>query len=115
MANKSIKKGNKRKYGRGENPKSKVNLISHPGRPKGVKNHDGLQAVLNMFKDLISKESNLKKLEKAMQLAFDKQPLYFYSKYVMPILPRDIKLDTPGDLIFQISKSYRPKIKGKGK
>ena len=81
------------------------------GRDKGVKNHDGLTAVLNMLKGLISEEKNLELLKNEMQMAFNEHPLGFYYKFIMPLYPKSINLDTPGDLLFQISKSYKPKVK----
>lgn len=90
----------------------KGNNANPNGRPKGAKNHDGLQAVLNMFKDLISKESNLKKLEIALQANFDKQPLYFYYKYVMPILPKNIEIPVDASSISIIFNNVKSLPKG---
>lgn len=97
---------------RDEQGKFKTGRSGNPnGRPKGAKNHDGLTAVLNMLKGLISEEKNLETLKNEMQMAFNKHPLGFYYKFVMPLFPKNVDLNVPGDLLFQISKSYKPKVK----
>ena len=63
------------------------------GKPKGSKNHDGLQAVLSMLKDLVSKDDNLKKLETTLQEELDKHPMRFYRSIVMPLFPRNISIE----------------------
>lgn len=70
----------------------KGNNANPNGRPKGSKNHDGLQAVLNMLKGLISEDKNLEKLKNEMQTAFNKHPLGFYYKFIMPLLPKNIEI-----------------------
>ena len=63
------------------------------GRPTGSKNHDGLQAVLSMLKDLVSKDDNLKKLEETLQEELNKHPMRFYRSIVMPLFPRNISIE----------------------
>ena len=99
--------------------KSKKNRIANlgdygkeggPGRPPGSKNHDGLQAVLTMLKDLVSREDNIKKIETAMQEALDKQPLGFYYKFVMPMLPKTVDLaGSEGGIMYIIPERIVPK------
>jgi hypothetical protein len=81
---------------RGTHPNSLKNLHNgKQGRPKGSKNHDGLGAVLTMLKDLVSEEKNLKKLREHFQILFDQSPAGFCSKFILPLLPKNINLD-PG-------------------
>ena len=91
------KKSSKKDANRGRDGKFVKGRSKTGGRNKGVKNHDGLQAVLNMLKGLISKEKNLKLLESKMQAALNANPLGFYYKYVMPLLPKNIVLESDED------------------
>jgi len=91
------------------------------GRPKGIKNHDGLQAVLKMLKDFISTEDNLLKLRNDFQLKFDKNPTKFYSSLIMPLISKTIDIDTPKTedaidrLEFILSGRYEQQSKQKKK
>ena len=66
------------------------------GRQKGTKNHDGLGAVLQMLKDLVSEKKNINRIKSSMQEAINKRPLHFYHTYIMPLLPKSIAID-PGE------------------
>ncbi|MBA7484604.1 hypothetical protein ES707_20134 [subsurface metagenome] len=112
MAKKSIKKGIKRKIKKSVHPNSLANLKSHPGRPKGVKNHDGLTAVLNMLKGLISEDKNLKQLKNEMQVAFNKHPLGFYYKFVMPLFPKNVDIPLDVDTVNFIFNNVKRLPKG---
>lgn len=68
------------------------------GRPLGAKNHDGFGIALTRLKCLIGKEKNLKKLEDAFQKAFDNNPLGFYYRFVMPMLPKNVDLGLGDEL-----------------
>ena len=72
------------------------------GRKKGSKNHRGLSAVLSMLENLVSEEKNLNKLKKDFQEAFDRNPKKFYYKFIMPLLPKNIKHDFNEDTPIQI-------------
>lgn len=63
-----------------------------PGRPKGKPNYDGLTACLNALKEVVSKEENIKLLEKHFDSALKKNPLGFYYRFVMPLLPKNIDI-----------------------
>ena len=95
MAKKSVRKtGKNRKVSK----KSLANLKgvkgeAGPGRPKGSKNHDGLNDVLNMLKDFISDKKNLEALKKDFQQKFNSNPSGFYYKMVMPLLPKTIDIN----------------------
>lgn len=84
------------------------------GRPKGSKNHRGLQPVLNMLFDLVCDEKNLKKLQQDMQEKFNKNPIAFYYKYIMPMLPKSLDISAP-ELIEAIAKlTFKPLTKDNG-
>ena len=106
MSKQSIEKGKQRKSGRGTNPKSLENLKSHPGRPKGSKNRDGLGSVLQMLKDLVTEKKNMDKIKKAMQTAINKNPLGFYYRFVMPLYSKTIDLNAP-DLMGSYTETMR--------
>lgn len=69
------------------------------GRPKGSKNHDGLNDVLNMLKDFISDKKNIEALKKDFQTKFNSNPSGFFYKMVMPLLPKNIDVTSDGELI----------------
>lgn len=92
----------------GKHPNSIANL-KHTGRPKGTKNHDGLQVVLNMLKDFIEEKNNLEKLKKDFQKKFNSNPSGFYYKMIMPLLPKNVDITSGGeDLIRMLSEKYMP-------
>lgn len=65
------------------------------GRPLGSLNHNGLNEVLNMFRDLVAKKDNLKKIEEGLQRALDKNPVGFYYRFVMPLYPKNVDIGIP--------------------
>ena len=82
------------------------------GRPKGVKNHDGLQVVLDMLKDLIAEEKNIKTLQTTFQKELDQNPLRFYKTIIMPLLPRNIALAGDVNATIQIILKGIEKLPG---
>lgn len=61
-----------------------------PGRPAGSLSGRG-QALLVLDR-VMSDAGNLAKLEEALQADFDKSPLRFYQRFVVPLLPREATL-----------------------
>lgn len=102
MADDNAKKGTTR------DDKGKFVNGHHVGRPQGSKNHNGLNAVLNMLKELVSKEDNLEKIKVAMQKALNEQPLGFYYKFIMPLFPKNVDIDLGAEITYIISKDFVP-------
>lgn len=57
-----------------------------PGRPKGFAT--GRTKALYMLDQLLAKAENQQALERAFQAAFDKNPVRFFLRVVMPLMPR---------------------------
>jgi len=89
------------------NPKSLANL-TNKGRPKGTPNHNGLTACINAIQDMFENEKNLKKFKEALQKAFDKSPLNCYSRFGMPLLPKNLTLTPPQGMEVQASITIKP-------
>jgi hypothetical protein len=77
------------------------------GRPKGSK--DKFTELKDAFLSAFDELGGVKGLVKWAKRSNDNTG-HFY-QMITKLLPRDINLDTPGDLILQISKSYKPKVK----
>jgi len=82
------------------------------GRQKGSLNHNGLTACFDALGRVVSKEGNIKKLEKAFQKAHDNNTLGFYFKFVMPFHPKNIDIEVPG-LIEAIAEVHFKPLKKK--
>lgn len=83
-----------KKSDRNEKGKFKPGNPGGPGRPKGSRNHDGLNVVLDMLKGFISDKKNILTLKNDFQVKFDKNPTRFYSSLIMPLLPKTIDIET---------------------
>lgn len=64
----------------------------NPGRPKG--SYGGRRKCLLVLDKMLAKKKNLKRLEQAFQRRFDKNPLLFWAHYAVPVLPKQIELET---------------------
>lgn len=51
----------------------------------------GRRAALQVLDSLLSEEHNLRKLRDALQERFDMDPVGFFTKLVMPLLPQESK------------------------
>lgn len=62
------------------------------GNPKGP-DIGGRRKCLQLIDRLLAQKGNLVKLQEHFQKIFDKNPGGFYLKFVVPILPKEAKLD----------------------
>ena len=65
-----------------------------PGRPQG---YGGRRRALAVLDAMLADTGNLEKLGEAMQEEFDRDPMKFFRKIVMPLLPQGIMLTTNGE------------------
>ena len=65
-----------------------------PGRPKG--SVSGRTKALGILDTILGKEKNLKKLHRALQHSFTKNPVRFFKTFVMPLLTKEqiVKLES---------------------
>ena len=105
---KNRNQGNQSK--RGTHPNSLANL-KHEGRRKGTK--DKFTELKDAFLSAFDELGGVKGLVEWAKRSNDNTGQFY--QMITKLLPRNVNIDTPGDLLFQISKSYKPKIKGKGK
>ena len=61
------------------------------GRPKGALS--GRAATLAILDAVARKAGNKKLLKASFQEEFEKNPAYFWKHFIMPLLPRETKLD----------------------
>ena len=77
--------------------KFKRGMSGNPdGRPLGSKNHNGLTACLHAIEKIVTEEVNIKLLQKQVAKEWKTNPLKFYYKYCMPLLPKNMNIDLPG-------------------
>ena len=76
--------------GRSGNPK---------GRPKGKMG--GRMAALAALDRLVSRRQNVAALEDALQEAFTKNPLGFFRTYLMPLMPKESRLDVGTKMVVE--------------
>ena len=62
-----------------------------PGRPKG-----GRRETLNALDAMLKKTKNIKALKEDLQKEFDKGPTRFFKNIVIPVLPKEAKIETTG-------------------
>ncbi len=74
---------------RGEGGKYLEGTRAGPGRPP---QSWGRAQALRVLDDLVADAGNQEKLRVAMQVAFDQNPLGFFRRIVMPLLPRSAML-----------------------
>lgn len=82
-------------WGPGENPTA--------GRPKGC--FSGRHKALNALDAMLAKEKNIAALSKAFQAKFAANPVAFYERYVVPLLPKELKLEHSGEVKTQASEA----------
>lgn len=83
-----------------------------PGRPQG---YGGRRKALAMLDAMLAEESNIEKLREAFQSDFDRDPVRFFRKIVMPLLPQGISLatnDEKGAVVWQSLLSTFPALDG---
>jgi len=85
-------------------PNSLANL-KHNGRQKGSK--DKFTELKDAFLSAFDQLGGVKGLVEWAKRSNDNRG-HFY-QMITKLLPRDVNIDTPGDLIFYISENYRPK------
>ena len=78
------------KMGQSGNPK---------GRPKG--SFGGRMAALAALDRLMGQRRNIAELEKALQAEFSKNPGLFMRTYVMPLLPKEAKVDVDAKTVVE--------------
>lgn len=59
------------------------------GKPKGLQG--GRMQALGILDRMMAKEENLAMLESALEEAFRKKPVWFFTNIVMPLLPKETK------------------------
>ena len=77
----------------GKDEKGKFAIGNNLGKGRGV---SGRRKCLDTLDKMLAKEGNQKKYMTALQEGFDKNPLTFVHKYVVPVLPlfaKDPKLE----------------------
>ena len=65
------------------------------GRPKG--SYGGRIQALASLDKVIGKRKNLASLEKALELEFRRDPVRFFRSIIMPLLPKESKLELDRD------------------
>lgn len=61
------------------------------GRPKGT--YSGRTRALQIIDDMLAQAENLDALRAAMQAEFQKNPVRFFMRVVMPLLPKDARIE----------------------
>ena len=61
-------------------------VLPGPGYPAGRRK------VLGLLDSMLSKEGNLHKLRESFQAEFDKDPAKFFRRYIMPLIPRNVRM-----------------------
>ncbi len=69
------------------------------GRPKG--SCGGRMQALAVLDKLLAGKKTRKALHYALEVEFEKSPINFFKSIVMPLLPRDAKLDSNHDVVIQ--------------
>jgi len=62
------------------------------GRTKGTPNHGGLQEALNIVAGVWDKEKNRKLFAIAIQKEFEKDPIKYFERLNMPLLPKNVNV-----------------------
>jgi hypothetical protein len=79
--------------------KKKSNLPGPgPGRPKGLKN----KLPIDLKKRILAVWDQLEESGKGLGTEAEKDPQWFYTNMVKPILPKDVKLDSDLNLTIKI-------------
>jgi len=107
MAKDSIKN---RKIAKGKHPNSLANL-RHDGRPKGSK--DKFTKLKDSFLEAFDRLGGVKGLVEWAKRSNNNRGQFY--QMITKLLPKNVNIDTPGDLTFIISEDFKPKVKGKGK
>ncbi len=80
--------------------KFRVGQSGNPkGRPKG--SVGGRMAVVAALDRLVGERRNVARLERELQKEFDASPGDFLRRYVMPLLPREARLEVHRDGVVQ--------------
>lgn len=68
------------------------------GRPRGIKNKKTAGRVLAMraLDEMLEVSDNVLLLRQHMAIEFRRDPIAFYERFVMPLLPRNAQLQLPG-------------------
>ncbi len=83
-----------------------------PGNPGGPgRGLGGRTKTLNALDKMLSKAGNMKKFEQALQDRFNEDPLEFWHKYVLPVIPKDATLRIEGDLDLSVVHSVHTKLR----
>jgi len=69
------------------------------GRPKG--SFGGRMAALAALDRLVARRGNIAELEKALQKEFSKDPGAFMRTYIMPLLPKEAKMDLDAKTVIE--------------
>jgi len=71
-----------------------------PGRPKG-----GRRVTLDTLDAMLSEAGNIEKFRQKAQNEFDKDPLAFWHKYILPVMPKDIEVGNKDGLPFETTQT----------
>jgi hypothetical protein len=52
---------------------------------------NGRRAALQALDTMLGEEKNIRRLGEALQIAFDENPVLFFDKRVIPLLPKEIE------------------------
>lgn len=66
-----------------------------PGRPQG--SVTGRREALLVLDEMLSDQKNKDALQTALQAEFSKNPVRFFARFVMPLLPNESKVSVAGD------------------
>ena len=80
-----------------------------PGRPKG--SLSGRSKALSELDKMLSRPKNAKRLREAMQTAFDLDPLDFFRRFVLPLMPKKLLVENssanpPNDTIMGVPTEH---------
>ena len=78
------------------------------GRPKG--SFGGRTQALLLLDKLLLKAKNKRALSKVLQAEFNKDPLRFFSTFVMPLLPKETKVSGDGTGVVKWESMFGGKI-----
>ena len=70
----------------------------NPGGPGKGRAPSGRTKALNVLDALLGDEQNLKVLKKSLLDKFKESPADFFKTYVMPLIPKNVKLDIAGTM-----------------
>jgi hypothetical protein len=80
----------------------------HSGNPNGRK-RGGRWQVLELLDRFLAEEITQKQLMEAFRAEFNKSPMRFFERIIMPLAPKQLDIEQMGDITVIFSKEYVPK------